>query len=688
MANKKEDEKNERIIRGLLKLPENRRCINCNSLGPQYVCTSFLTFVCTTCSGIHREFTHRVKSVSMAKFTSQEVSSLQGGGNQKAKEIFLKEWDAQRSLPDSSNVVRLRDFIKHVYVDRRFTGDKGSERPPRGKMGDREDSYQGSSRSPPYDDAYDRRQSDRSGSGGRSPGYDQERRQYNDYRSPGRPEVVNDWHREDRFRDGQKFDDHKVPDRESKVGESPERSKDPDSSIPPVARAVREILGQTFLPPRIEPPKPIVSHAEGSAQPQRTASSSSLEPAAGKQMEAKLESSASLIDFSADPEPPAVASVQAQPSTQGIPQPSSSTTDNNWASFDVVPDVKVSQPPAIMNSFDILSQLSVPASAPQISGVVPSSSPSVLPIVSDSNDVPLGNSQIAQLTHGVVPAMPLTGASAIVPGPNPNLPPNSGISYSMQPQQPSLFPASGVHSTHHSTLPVSGAHSQPWNISVAPRPQGSFAPVPSQAPFSKQPDMTAGAVSQNPIQETKSSARKELPADLFTITHSPYPAHLPMWQGGSPYGYAYHMPYNPAMIPLQQQPIPPYPPAAKSVNPFDVNESSPAQAPTFPSLAPLQGALPNIPPSSRLLHASTAGTPSAAWNPAQPSSFTQAVPHQAPTYVSASHPGAYMGQQMMGTMPPPRPQGLNYPNQPLPGSSSSPYGPTNPSTSAGRNPFG
>ncbi|KAJ0709969.1 putative Arf GTPase activating protein [Helianthus annuus] len=77
----KEDERNERAIRNLLKLPENRRCINCNSLGPQYVCTSFWTFVCTTCSGIHREFTHRVKSVSMAKFTTQEVSALQGGGN-------------------------------------------------------------------------------------------------------------------------------------------------------------------------------------------------------------------------------------------------------------------------------------------------------------------------------------------------------------------------------------------------------------------------------------------------------------------------------------------------------------------------------------------------------------------------------------------------------------------------------
>jgi hypothetical protein len=28
----KEDEKNEQIIRGLLKLPANKRCINCNIL--------------------------------------------------------------------------------------------------------------------------------------------------------------------------------------------------------------------------------------------------------------------------------------------------------------------------------------------------------------------------------------------------------------------------------------------------------------------------------------------------------------------------------------------------------------------------------------------------------------------------------------------------------------------------------
>ena len=37
------------------------------------------------------------------------------------------------SMVGASNVDRLRDFIKHVYVDRRFTGDKTNDKPPRAK---------------------------------------------------------------------------------------------------------------------------------------------------------------------------------------------------------------------------------------------------------------------------------------------------------------------------------------------------------------------------------------------------------------------------------------------------------------------------------------------------------------------------------------------------------------------------
>ncbi|CAN1765248.1 Probable ADP-ribosylation factor GTPase-activating protein AGD14 [Linum perenne] len=166
MGSRKEEERNEKIIRGLLKLPPNRRCINCNSLGPQYVCTNFWTFVCMTCSGIHREFTHRVKSVSMSKFTVQEVEALQNGGNQRARETYLKEWDQERQrLPASSNVDRVREFIKHVYEDKKYAGTKTADKPPRDlqRVGSYDDesrrasSYHSFSQSPPYDFQYEER---------------------------------------------------------------------------------------------------------------------------------------------------------------------------------------------------------------------------------------------------------------------------------------------------------------------------------------------------------------------------------------------------------------------------------------------------------------------------------------------------------------------------------------------------
>jgi hypothetical protein len=32
MGSRREEERNEKIIRGLMKLPPNRKCINCNSV--------------------------------------------------------------------------------------------------------------------------------------------------------------------------------------------------------------------------------------------------------------------------------------------------------------------------------------------------------------------------------------------------------------------------------------------------------------------------------------------------------------------------------------------------------------------------------------------------------------------------------------------------------------------------------
>lgn len=182
MTSRKQEERNEKIIRGLMKLPPNRKCINCNSLGPQYVCTNFWTFVCMTCSGIHREFTHRVKSVSMSKFTTQEVEALQIGGNQRAREIYLKDWDPHtQRFPLSSNADKVREFIKNVYVDRRYAGGMTPDKPPRDTQSTRnlEDdtrrasSYHSYSQSPPYDYQYENRRYGKQGAVlSRKPGSD------------------------------------------------------------------------------------------------------------------------------------------------------------------------------------------------------------------------------------------------------------------------------------------------------------------------------------------------------------------------------------------------------------------------------------------------------------------------------------------------------------------------------------
>ncbi|KAL1097257.1 hypothetical protein V6Z11_D05G023700 [Gossypium hirsutum] len=662
----KEDEKNERIIRGLLKQPENRRCINCNSLGPQYVCTNFWTFICTTCSGIHREFTHRVKSVSMAKFTSQEVSALQEGGNQRAKEIFFEEWDPQHnSLPKSSNVERLRDFIKHVYVDGRYSGGRSNDKPPQGKTGDKEDffenrrtdGYQGGSRSPQYEDTHERQYSERSSPGGtsddrnsrygyderQSPGYNPENRKYAEYvRSPARPEIVNDWRREDRFSNGRKFEDRKISNGDPKLeGRSPERQKDLESSSPPVVRPIREILGENVIPLRInDPPNTNGGRTGDGPRAQRTASSSSLGSTSGNPAEVKLETTGSLIDFDADPEPPvasAVPQTQQTTMTQSIVQPASSTNENNWASFDFAPQTNVSQAPPSVNTLEsVLSQLSVPTSVPghlsgPSSGVgdqvgAPVGNVNVAPLGGNSNvaftgqinALPFGTTAPATALASNFSTVPPTGAFTATPGLTPTMPVSSGSQDdvnnagqwpNMQQQQTSFFSAADSLSTTHQFMPLgAGATAnQPWNLAVSQHTQGPLsAPAVAQTPQAASkvvPDVTSTVVSQPP-SEAKATGRQELPADLFTATYPSYPAAAQGWQTGPPRGMGFTMQYNTAV---------------------------------FPSMVSLQGALP-IMPRPGLVHTSNLSPPSSAWMP------PQSLPY-------ASRP-PYPGAQLPSNLPP------------------------------------
>lgn len=514
----------------------------------------------------------------MAKFTSQEVSALQGGGNASAKEIYFKEWDPQRqSFPDSSNVQRLREFIKHVYVDKRYTDERSFNKSPKVKLGEAEDSYRGGSRSPPF----------RPSPGGSPP-------------TARSTDTVND---------------RKLEDRLKVEFQSPDHQKDPDIASPSIVRPVREILGDKVSLRVIEPPKVNVPRlSDGSLRTQITVSSNSLASSNGNPAEHKTESS--LIDFDAVPESPSTTQQvpQIQHTAPSVTQPT--TSNNNWANFDSVQEVKVSKVPSNTNLLDILSELSVGA--------------------------PISHSTVAP-----------GGAQATTPGPNAFVNTTDGGQWQNQAPLRSFNSAVG-----------GSQNNQPWNPSLS-----GNAEMLSNS-HGAQSQVTQGV-------EVKPTAQKELPVGLFSSNYSSFAAPGPGWFPAPQYGMGYVTQYN---VPMSMPPY--YMQPSTPSNPFDVNNSSAVRANTFPSMAPLQGALPNtVPqpnihrtsslgtwmptqsynplPPSNIQRTSSLGTPSSPWMSSQ-SSHPLSMSPQVPSYGSAVPSGPFMGQVAPSMQPSSRPQASSF----------------------------
>ncbi|EKX46489.1 hypothetical protein GUITHDRAFT_70524, partial [Guillardia theta CCMP2712] len=85
------------------------------------VCMDFKTFVCMTCSGIHREFQHKCKGISLSNWTKEEVAAIEQGGNTKAQEEWMACWSEKDfPIPESGDKERIRTFIQKKYVDRKW----------------------------------------------------------------------------------------------------------------------------------------------------------------------------------------------------------------------------------------------------------------------------------------------------------------------------------------------------------------------------------------------------------------------------------------------------------------------------------------------------------------------------------------------------------------------------------------
>ncbi|KAJ0090165.1 hypothetical protein Patl1_12841 [Pistacia atlantica] len=743
----KEDERIEGIIRGLMKLPENRRCINCNSLGPQYVCTTFLTFVCTNCSGVHREFTHRVKSISMAKFSAEEVSALQAAGNERARQIYLKGWDPYRnSYPDGSNLHRLRDFIKHVYVDRKYTGEK-SETPPRLRLGENEDAdensrkvggYRGESRSPRYGSRYEHSSSARCHPGRRSD--DRNSRYYHDERSnqeiprfggyrktPVRIEIVDNRFRDGSSRSGRRTESCNFSNRDYRSeSRSPDSQTNKNSSKALVVRPIKEILGESTPPLEVGPRSIAIEgkDPEGSANNQvcqyncryvfektapfrdllsvdgnqmENAPSCSMVPVDGNLEEHKNEKSECLININQDPEPldAAVVAPQTQQITpsdggnQTVPSAKETTKTSPMPNTLEFLIFELAAPLAVQNNDDAPSDGSVGnmpeggiSSAVPLMGDLMASAPASITNMAlqpygdsgASSASPLGQMSTLPNSFGTSPAAStantlvnpsegnmalvsvgdsLTASTTTVPvsplhaGPPQAAPdikdeptvrvPDGQQLRSMQScQSLPTSTADGRSSAQQTATPVGDVNNQPWLSALVPYtqgPAGASAEQSSETVSIAVHDTSSRVGSELVPVETKSIGRKELPAvDYFTASYGP--ASVPHWQTGTPYAMGYNMQYysNPMIMPA-------YPNQSKSTNPFDVHsETAQTQVPAFPSMASLQGSLPN----AGLLHTSNAGAHSLGLMMPQTSSYASAMHPQSSSYSSHMSPSKFI----------------------------------------------
>ncbi|KAK7377283.1 hypothetical protein VNO80_02705 [Phaseolus coccineus] len=570
--------------------------------GPQYVCTTFSTFICTYCSGIHREFTHRVKSVSMAKFSLEEVTALQAGGNERAKQIYLKELDPLRhSIPDSSNIPKLREFIKHVYVERRYTGESSSSSLSKLRSSEKDSNATKKSSSfrlelrsphstsspgptPRSDDNNLRYLYDES----RSPRYAQRySKNGGQVRSPIKIEVVDDRYRDDERRN------RRLQNIAAKLKKtSIDDKKNVESSQHHVAPPLAEVSREKAQPLQIKPP-------------------------GGK------------------------SSVEQKPSEQKInnpetPPPTTQSNESNWAIFEAstekddpkTPNKNTSSPstekatsepapPPAKNPIDLLlSELSGPIT-PVTSGMpqVPSSvndDPTTTTVQNAITwDFPPPSTGKTTASSNNTSVWPSASTPATEPAqPSNEAPPHTELSHAHNPSSMQYLPSVSVgfsSTTQPTNSPVKDVASSN-KPSVAPSEKDSswsFTELPSPTTSKPIQETISDAVSQPSKVETRASGRQELPENLFTSSYLSGRAPLPNWQNVQPHGMGYGVQYYHNAVPptaISSSPM--------SSNPFDVTDArSIIHVSSVPSMASVHCAPQAVSsPRTSLMHTSSLGS--------------------------------------------------------------------------------
>ncbi|KAJ2865363.1 Zn finger-containing GTPase- Activating Protein for ARF, partial [Coemansia asiatica] len=103
----------KRTLLELQRKDDNKICIDCGSPNPQWASVSLGTFFCLNCSGQHRGLgVHLsfVRSITMDKWTPEQVKRMELGGNAKANAFF-------RTQPDYKDGMSIKDKYNSRFAE-------------------------------------------------------------------------------------------------------------------------------------------------------------------------------------------------------------------------------------------------------------------------------------------------------------------------------------------------------------------------------------------------------------------------------------------------------------------------------------------------------------------------------------------------------------------------------------------
>ena len=120
------EQKQKQFFAKLLSDPSNNLCADCGSKSPRWASWNLGSFICIRCSGIHRKLgVHitKVKSVTLDKWTDEQLDSMKNGGNAKVNAMYNPgnvALDPAALASGSDADRRLEQYIRDKYEYKRL----------------------------------------------------------------------------------------------------------------------------------------------------------------------------------------------------------------------------------------------------------------------------------------------------------------------------------------------------------------------------------------------------------------------------------------------------------------------------------------------------------------------------------------------------------------------------------------